>query len=301
MDSLRPPLPGLAKSQLGDSPSSPFSKQTFIQPSRVARRLLWHVFSAGTVHIREPDHHEPFEKPGVHLFWIVSGHGELRTKSGRFSLAPGNHLWVVDMMEPRTYISTPGKRLLISGMRIGGIGLESWLEELGATRQAKFQLDELQTVRNSQRKILALAAARSLDWEWQIHLHVTNILGTLLSARRLLLRENVQLPAPVVCVLNAISAAPCVDWKVKDLARIAGVSYSTLRALFTMSQRESLHSYLLRTRMDHARLLLSDPRLAIKQIADHLNFSSEFYFSHFFKRFAGVSPSAFREQLKIKK
>ncbi|HKI69892.1 MAG TPA: helix-turn-helix transcriptional regulator, partial [Verrucomicrobiae bacterium] len=110
-----------------------------------------------------------------------------------------------------------------------------------------------------------------------------------------------QPPKPVARVLNAISAAPSIDWKVKDLAQIAGVSYSTLRALFTASQGESLHSYLLRVRMDHARRLLSDSRLEIKQVADRLHFSSEFYFSHFFKRFAGISPRTFREQLKLKK
>lgn len=286
---------------LGDSPGSPFSKQKIIQPSRVARRLLWHVFSAGTVHVREPDHHEPFEKPGAHLFWTVSGHGELRTQSGQFSLEPGNYVWIVDMMEPRTYVPQPGKRLLISGVRFGGAALDSWLEELGVKRQAKFLLNDLTPVRGFQREVVALASARTLDWEWQIHLQITKVLGRLLSARRLLLRDDIQLPRPVVQVLNAISAAPCVDWKVKDLAKIAGVSYSTLRALFTATQGESLHCYLLRVRMDHARLLLSDPRLEIKQIANHLHFSSEFYFSHFFKRFAGVSPSAFREQLKVRK
>lgn len=37
----------------------------------------------------------------------------------------------------------------------------------------------------------------------------------------------------------------------------------------------------------------------IKQIAAHLNFQDEFYFSRYFKKAVGISPSSFREQVGI--
>ena len=40
-------------------------------------------------------------------------------------------------------------------------------------------------------------------------------------------------------------------------------------------------------------------RQSVKEIAFALNFSDEFYFSRFFKKFTGVSPHAFREQAGI--
>lgn len=40
-------------------------------------------------------------------------------------------------------------------------------------------------------------------------------------------------------------------------------------------------------------------RQSIKEIAYALNFSDEFYFSRFFKKFTGVSPQAFRDQAGI--
>lgn len=44
-----------------------------------------------------------------------------------------------------------------------------------------------------------------------------------------------------------------------------------------------------------AKRLLRDPELTLAQVADSLYFSSQFFFSKFFKRCTGSSPSAFRQ------
>lgn len=46
-----------------------------------------------------------------------------------------------------------------------------------------------------------------------------------------------------------------------------------------------------------ARVLLDDPGLSIAQVADELNFSDQFFFSKFFKRVTGQTPSAYRMSL----
>ena len=43
-----------------------------------------------------------------------------------------------------------------------------------------------------------------------------------------------------------------------------------------------------------SRYLLCSP-LSIREIAEHFRFSSEYYFSNFFKRHTGTTPSAFRK------
>lgn len=42
----------------------------------------------------------------------------------------------------------------------------------------------------------------------------------------------------------------------------------------------------------------SDERMAVKEISARLNFSSEFYFSRFFRKRTGLSPRQFRESIK---
>jgi AraC-like DNA-binding protein len=76
------------------------------------------------------------------------------------------------------------------------------------------------------------------------------------------------------------------------------VSYSGLRALFRSSGQGTIHQHIQRARLDQARLLLADKRLSIKDVSGQLNFSSEFYFSHFFRHHTGMTPTDFRQHLK---
>src|SRR5215831_9782433 len=270
----------------------------FVEPSPIARRLLWHVFSIGSRRIHQPDHHESFEKPGAHLFWVQSGEGELEHVSGRFALKRGRKVWLVDMRKPRTYIPGPRRHLTIAGFRFGGPGLEFWHEEIRGDENSEFVVDDFGFVKRTQSELLRLVRRRPTGWEWQIHVVITNMLGKLLMSRNLLVSPHAELPAPVVRVLNAISANPLRDWKAKELATVGKVSYSGLRALFQQAGQGTVHEHIQRARLDQARFLLADKRLSIKDVAAQLNFSSEFYFSHFFRHHTGMTPTEFREHLK---
>jgi AraC-like DNA-binding protein len=273
-------------------------KLTFVDPSPVARRLLWHLFSIGSRRLDQPDHHQRFEKPGAHLFWVQSGEGELEHEIGRFALRPGKKVWLVDMGKPRTYIPAPNRHLTITGFRFGGPGLEFWHEEIRADGNAEFTLDDFGFVKQAYSELLRLMRRRPSGWEWQIHVVITNMLGKLLMSRNFLDSPQAELPEPVVRVLNAISANPLRDWKAKELAVVGKVSYSGLRALFQKSGQGTVHEHIQRARLDHARLLLADKRLSVKDVAVQLSFSSEFYFSHFFRHHTGMTPTEFRQHLK---
>jgi AraC-like DNA-binding protein len=273
-------------------------KLTFVDPSPVARRLLWHLFSIGSRRLEQPDHHQRFEKPGAHLFWVQSGEGELEHEIGRFALRPGKKVWLVDMGKPRTYIPAPNRHLTITGFRFGGPGLEFWHEEIRGDGNAEFILDDFGFVKQAYSELLRLMRRRPTGWEWQIHVVITNMLGKLLMSRHFLDSPQAELPEPVVRVLNAISANPLRDWKARELAVVGKVSYSGLRALFQKSGQGTVHEHIQRARLDHARLLLADKRLSVKDVAVQLSFSSEFYFSHFFRHHTGMTPTEFRQHLK---
>lgn len=279
-------------------PAAAADNLIFVDPSPVARRLLWHLFSIGQRRVSQTDRHERFEKPGAHLFWVQSGEGELEYKSSRFELKRGKKVWLVDMSKPRTYIPAPGRHLTIAGFRFGGPGLEFWHEEIRDEENAEFTVDDFKFVPRTQNELLRMVRRRPMGWEWQVHMRITEMLGTLLMSRGLLVSPRAEMPAPVVRVLNAISANPLRDWKAKELAIIGKVSYSGLRALFQQAGQGTVHEHIQRARLDQARLLLADKRLSIKDVAGQLNFSSEFYFSHFFRHHTGMTPTDFRQHLK---
>jgi AraC-like DNA-binding protein len=271
------------------------AKLQFVEPSPEARRLLWHVLSIGSVTRDEPERHESFDKPGAFLFWVTAGEGTLEVGSAACALASGPCCWLLDMGKPRIYRPARGQQLTTNGVRFSGPGLDAWLDKVGAASEIAFaQLSEFNAIRRAHKELLALVKRRPSGYEWQVHLLLNRILGTLLRARKLLSAPPKEIPAAVARVTEAVRAHPARNWKAPELAALAGVSYSALRAVFKQSQQETLHEFLQRTRLDKARLLLCDARLSVKDVARELDFSSEFYFSHFFRKATGMSPTQFR-------
>lgn len=266
------------------------------EPSESARRLLWHVLSLGVVSRDEPERHEGFDKPGVFLFAVAEGAGRLVAGKKEYALERGGRCWLLDLREPRSYLPASGRPLLSEGIRFSGPGVEAWLEMLRGEPVFDFPRKVgASPLRRSLRRLRALLKHRREGYEWEIHLVLTGLLGELAASRRVFSASKSGVPPAVARVIEAVVANPARDWKARELAPLAGVSYSRLRELFLATQRQTLHAFLQRTRLDQARQLLGDRRLSIKQVAERLNFSSEFYFSHFFRRATGMSPSQFRE------
>lgn len=276
-----------------------FTKLRFNEPSAVTRQLLWHVFSVGRVTRDEPERHEGSDKPGAFFFWVVSGRGDLELEPGSVTLEPDPRCWLLDLRKPRTYLPSDGQPLTTSGIRFGGSGLETWLEQLGG--DSEFVLEkqgDLAPARRAEKLLIDLVTRRPVGYEWHAHLLINELLGTLLHARGIFSEPVREVSGPVARVVTAVLAAPARDWKARELAALAGVGYTKLRHLFKQSQQETLHEFLQRTRLDQARLLLCDPGLTVKDVARQLSFSSEFYFSHFFRQATNMSPTQFRLRSK---
>ncbi len=83
--------------------------------------------------------------------------------------------------------------------------------------------------------------------------------------------------------------------RINDLARLVGLSPSHLRARFRTLAGISLGAYIQRQRFHHARNLLSNQDLQIKEIANRCGFESIYTFSRAFRHATGTSPSAYRK------
>lgn len=247
------------------------------EPSESARRLLWHVLSLGVVSRDEPERHEGFDKPGVFLFAVAEGAGRLVVNGKEHALEGGHRCWLLDLREPRSYLPAPGRPLRSEGVRFSGPGAEAWLELLRGDPVFVFPAKGgANPLRRSLRRLRDLLKHRREGYEWEIHLVLTAVLGELAACRRIFSASPAEAPPAVARVIKIVLANPARDWMVRELAELAGVSYSRLREQFVATQRQTLHAFLQRTRLDQARQLLGDRRLSIKQIAGRLNFSASF-------------------------
>lgn len=274
-----------------------FAQLQLLEPSRRARRLFWHLLSIGSVSLDEPDKHAGMDKAGAHFFWIKSGQGTLKVPERTYPLKPGPRCWLVDLKKARTAAPLPGKRLVNMGFRFRGPELEAWQEELGESREFVLSAADFAAIRSATLQLARLARRQPEGFEWDVHLLITNVLGRLFQARALFSAPQVDLPKPLSRAINLVMADPARDWRVPELAQAAGVSRSGLQSMFKDVQAESVHEFLQRIRLDQARQLLCDARLAVKEVSARLNFSSEFYFSRFFRRRTGMSPRQFRETI----
>ena len=82
---------------------------------------------------------------------------------------------------------------------------------------------------------------------------------------------------------------------VKDISEHVYLSASYVCTFFKNETGLTLNQYLTEYRMEKAKQLLGDPRFKITDIASKVGYSDSNYFGKSFKKYAGVSPSEYRE------
>ena len=105
------------------------------------------------------------------------------------------------------------------------------------------------------------------------------------------------LPQPLQTAVAYIESNHSTISSVKEIANTCFLSESRLYHLFREYLNVSPISYLNSIRIHAAIDLLSDPTLSIQEIAESLNFHSEYYFRKTFQKVTGELPSKLRRML----
>jgi LacI family transcriptional regulator len=107
-------------------------------------------------------------------------------------------------------------------------------------------------------------------------------------------RSETGLESPVAALMTRLVSqiAQPVDFDTQ--AAQLGMGRRSLEMKFRKATGTSPHQWLMRKRMEEAQRLLRQSRLNVSEIAAAVGYGSIYPFSFAFKRFAGVSPIAFR-------
>jgi AraC-like DNA-binding protein len=103
----------------------------------------------------------------------------------------------------------------------------------------------------------------------------------------------------IALALDAIHADPSTPWTVAALARVARSSRSIFAERFRETVGDPPLKYLARVRMERAKQLLARDGLSVSQTAACLGYGSDVAFSRAFRRFAGASPTEWRESALV--
>ena len=83
------------------------------------------------------------------------------------------------------------------------------------------------------------------------------------------------------------------------MAGRCGCSCTHLVRLFRKYFDTTPRQYLLELRMRHAKRLLADEKLSVKEISARVGYDNALNFSTGFRKRFGISPSEYRKQLSI--
>lgn len=101
-------------------------------------------------------------------------------------------------------------------------------------------------------------------------------------------------------VLNHIHAHLAEDLSAESLAIIADVSLTHFRRIFLEALDMPPHRYILATRLERARKLLTQTSLPISRIAQDCGFSSQSHLNTCFRGAHAATPAEFRRQIRQK-
>jgi AraC family transcriptional regulator len=132
-------------------------------------------------------------------------------------------------------------------------------------------------------------------------------LGTALAARLLQRHNRRSLPMrdpqgglsawKLKLVISHIEDNLETDLSLAEIAQVASVSVSHLKTLFRRSTGTPVHQYILRRRVERAKLLLQDQNLSIAQIAFATGFAHQSHLARHMRKILGVTPAAARKDL----
>ncbi|MBP1992431.1 helix-turn-helix domain-containing protein [Paenibacillus eucommiae] len=83
----------------------------------------------------------------------------------------------------------------------------------------------------------------------------------------------------------------------EQLSKIAGYNHSYLSRLYKETTGEGLTEYITNERLTAAKKRLCEPDQQIQEVAESLGFESPTYFTRFFKKHTGMTPTEYREFL----
>ncbi|HAX72085.1 MAG TPA: two-component system response regulator [Firmicutes bacterium] len=85
------------------------------------------------------------------------------------------------------------------------------------------------------------------------------------------------------------------------LADYVNLNEAYLSRLFKSETGKTLNHYLNEFRIYQAKLLLKEPDLMVKEVAQLVGIKDQLYFNRVFKKFYGSSPSEYKEHLRLEK
>ena len=236
--------------------------------------------------------------PSYLIKLCVSGEGTLDYDGQSYVIRPGNLFWI-DCNKPQYYCTSPA----VGHWRI------LWVHFYGAPCEAYYKLFLSQ---NDGRAVVHpssdMAIRSTLDTLLKLYLEGGNTLQDDVQASAMLTQlmshcihaagphSANRLPNYVIDARSYINMHYAERITLDDLSRSISINKFYLQKLFKRCIGLSPNEYLIHTRLTHAKQLLRTSTTPISQIAMDVGINNIGHFITLFKRYEGITPSAYRRR-----
>jgi AraC-like DNA-binding protein/quercetin dioxygenase-like cupin family protein len=270
-----------------------FWESYFHTPSEFASRHFDFVLRAGHLTAARDYRVERRICSGHDLLYCLRGHGTVTFGGSRFSVGPGQLAWI-DGHHPHAHQAEPSDPWELLWMRADGLALEGIGRTLGVHQNPVFSVSP--AVENVFRNILVLLRELPTACEARIHAEIASLLAYLFEERHTDEEGGAEMAQSVKTVVEQMGIYFYRNWSSADLASLARMSVPNFFRSFRRSTGLSPLKWLRLRRINEAKRRLVESRDSVKEIAEQVGYSDQFYFSRDFHKHTGISPSEFRRR-----
>lgn len=179
-----------------------------------------------------------------------------------------------------------------------GVGCEELTRKLGIDKITVFEMGKSATYEELSEKMVREYTMKRPMWEEFTAAYLYELL--LIISRKLIYRENKIGNSGERIIKEAcreIYENLEKELDLESLARKSCLSKSRFSHLFAECVGKSPLSFIISMRIERAKELLETSTLGVREIGEAVGYSDQNYFSRLFKKYTGMSPGAFREEI----
>lgn len=226
--------------------------------------------------------------------YVIRGSGTVETSHGVFTASAGDS-YLLRAEEPQKYYSNPDDPWEKIWINVQGTLIFPVLDAYGISRS--MLLPKLNTYDHI-RRIHEIAASETMDVASIMEQCSVVFLELVQYIHRNMPRMDrySQVPQSIAALKEYLDSHMSEHLTLEKCGEITFLSVSQTIRCFRSTYGLTPYEYLNRRRISTAKLLLLNSNLSIEEIAVQTGFSDRNYFSKYFKKKVGKSPSQFRKQ-----
>ena len=263
-------------------------------PSETARSIFLTALRAGHLQAGSEYRIERRICVGHDLLLCLKGRGFVQIFGCVHPVLPGELAWL-NGHHPHAHWADPTDPWELLWARIEGHILQQIFSDLEVQRTPVFEFADPKGVTRIFRRILRTMNSNSPAMEARVNADASCLISSLFETRqhnRLI--PNLGANGALQTTVDKLNLYFYRPWRIEELAHTAGMSVPNFFRSFRRMTGSTPINYLRRIRINQAKRRLIESTDSIKEIAEQVGYSDQFYFSRDFKHHTGMSPSDFR-------